>query len=133
MKIKEYSNTKATLAIAKASFKSILRSPSAVVFSLLFPLIFIVVFGFIGSGGLTVDVGIGKNNDVNSPVYRVLENIKMVHLVEKSEKEMDQDLEKGRLDAIINIQKNPAGMPAYFVNVQYTEASKEKGNVLKSI
>nr|MBC7611671.1 ABC transporter permease [Pseudopedobacter sp.] len=131
--MKKYSNTKATLAIAKASFKSILRSPSAVVFSLLFPLIFIVVFGFIGGGGLTVDVGIGKNNDVNSPIYKALENIKMVHLVEKSEKEMNQDLEKGRLDAIINIQKNPEGMPAYFVNVQYTEASKEKGNVLKSI
>lgn len=131
--MKKYSNTKATLAIAKASFKSILRSPSAVVFSLLFPLIFIVVFGFIGSGGLTVDLGIGKNNDVNSPIYRALENIKMIHLVEKSEKDMNQDLEKGRLDAILNIQKNPAGMPAYFVNVQYTEASKEKGNVLKSI
>jgi ABC-2 type transport system permease protein len=57
----------------------------------------------------------------------------MVHLIEKSEKEMNQDLAKGRLDAVINIQKNPAGMPAYFVNVQYTEASKEKGNVLKSI
>jgi ABC-2 type transport system permease protein len=131
--MKKYSNTKATFAIAKASFKSILRSPSAVVFSLLFPLIFIVVFGFIGGGGLTVDVGVGKNNDINSPIYQALENIKMVHLIEKSEKEMNQDLEKGRLDAIINIQKNRAGTPAYLVNVQYTEASKEKGNVLKSI
>lgn len=133
MKIKEYSNIKATLAIAKASFKSILRSPSAVVFSLLFPLIFIVVFGFIGGGGLTVDVGVGKTNDANSPIFQALKNIKMVHLIEENEKEMNQDLEKGRIDAILTIETNPNGMPAYFVNVKYTDASREKGNVLKSI
>ncbi len=133
MKIKTYSNTRATLAIARASFKSILRSPSAVVFSLLFPLIFIIVFGFIGGGGLTVDVGLGRNNDVNSPVYKALQNIKIVHMVEESEKEMNQDLEKGRIDAILNITENPTGRPAYFVNVEYTEASNDKGNILKSI
>jgi ABC-2 type transport system permease protein len=48
----KYSNTRATLAIAKASFRSILRSPSAVVFSLAFPLIFILVFANIGGGGM---------------------------------------------------------------------------------
>jgi len=51
MNPKPYSNTKATLAIAKASFRSILRSPSAVVFTLAFPLIFIIVFANIGGGG----------------------------------------------------------------------------------
>lgn len=131
--MKKYSNIKATLAIAKASFRSILRSPSAVVFSLLFPLIFIVVFGFIGSGGLKVDVGVAQTNDASSPIYKALQNIKIVHLVEEDEKSMSQDLDKGRLDAILSIDKNPAGRPAYFVNVKYTEASKEKGNVFKSI
>ena len=132
MKIKKYSSFKATIAIARASFTSITRSPSAVVFSLLFPLIFIVVFGFIGGGGLKVDVGVGKYNDVNSPVFQALKNIKMVHLIEENETEMNKNLEKGRIDAIINIEKNPAGKPTYFVNVQYTEASREKGNILKS-
>lgn len=131
--MRKYSNTRATLAIAKASFRSILRSPSAVVFSLLFPLIFIVVFGFIGSGGLKVDVGVAQNNDASSPIYKALQNIKIVHLVEEDEKSMNQDLEKGRIDALLSIQKNPNGLPAYFVNVKYTEASKEKGNVFKSI
>jgi ABC-2 type transport system permease protein len=47
----KYSQTKAMLAITKASLRGISRSPSAIVFSIFFPLIFIVVFGFIGSGG----------------------------------------------------------------------------------
>lgn len=131
--MKKYSNIKATLAIAKASFRSILRSPSAVLFSLLFPLIFIVVFGFIGSGGLKVDVGVAQNNDASSPIYKALQHIQIVHLVEEDEKSMNQDLEKGRIDAILYIEKNLTGKPAYFVNVKYTEASKEKGNIFKSV
>ena len=91
MKIKRYSNTKATLAIARASFKSILRSPSAVVFSLLFPLVFIVVFGFIGGGGLTVDVGVAKSNDSDNPIFKALQNVKMVHLINDDEQQMKQD------------------------------------------
>jgi ABC-2 type transport system permease protein len=63
MNQKKYSNTKATLAIAKASFRAILRSPSAVVFTLAFPLIFIVVFANIGGGAPSVDVGVAKGCD----------------------------------------------------------------------
>ncbi len=60
---KPYRNTRATLAIAKASFRSILRSPSAVVFSLVFPLIFIIVFANIGGSAITADVGVAKTCD----------------------------------------------------------------------
>lgn len=60
---KPYSNTKATLALAKASFRSIMRSPSAVVFTLAFPLIFILVFGFLGGGGVKVDLAIAPGSE----------------------------------------------------------------------
>lgn len=130
---KNYSNTKATLAMAKASFRSILRSPSAVVFTLAFPLIFILVFGFIGSGGVSVHVGVDKQSDTQNPLYQALKNIKVVSLIEtQSEKDMKADLDKGRLDAIINIQKGTS-LPAFIANVQYTKASLDKGNILKSI
>jgi ABC-2 type transport system permease protein len=76
-----YSNTRATLAIAKASFRSILRSPSAVVFSLAFPLIFILVFANIGGGGMSIDVGVTKGCDTLNPVYKALAQNKIVHLI----------------------------------------------------
>lgn len=72
-----YSNVKATLAMAKASFRSILRSPSSVVFTLAFPLIFILVFGFIGGGGITVDVGVAKDNNQQNPIYQALKKLKL--------------------------------------------------------
>ena len=133
MNPKPYSNTKATLAIAKASFRSILRSPSAVVFTLAFPLIFIIVFANIGGGGVTVDVGVAKTCDTISPVYQALKNVKVVHLVkDQSTEEMNMNLSKGSIDAIINIQKNST-RPPFTVNVQYTKASAEKGNILRSV
>ncbi len=133
MNPKPYSNTKATLAIAKASFRSILRSPSAVVFTLAFPLIFIIVFANIGGGGVTVDIGVAKTCDTLSPVYQALENVKVVHLVkDQSTEEMNMNLSKGSIDAIINIQKNST-RPPFTVNVEYTKASAEKGNILRSV
>ncbi len=104
---KPYSNTRATLAIAKASFRSILRSPSAVVFSLVFPLIFIVVFANIGGSGVTVDVGITKTCDTLNPLYKALKSDKMMNLIrDQSQQDMDKNLSKGTIDAIIDIKSN---------------------------
>jgi len=129
-----YSNFRATMAIAKASFRAIMRSPSAVVFSLAFPLIFILVFGFIGGGGVTIDVGVAKDCDTSNPIYQALKHTKMIHLVETdSEAEMSKNLEKGTLDAVIDIKKNGDVKPPFTLNVQYTQASMEKGNILKSL
>jgi ABC-2 type transport system permease protein len=128
-----YSNTKATLAIAKASFRSIIRSPSSVVFTLLFPLIFILVFGFISGGGvISVDVGVAKTNDTLNPVYRALKAVKVVRLIHnQTPAEMDANLKKGSIDAILDIQKSP-NPPYFIVNIQHSQASGEKANILKS-
>jgi ABC-2 type transport system permease protein len=141
---KPYSNTRATIAIAKASFRSILRSPSAVVFSLAFPLVFIVVFANIGGSGVKVDVGVAKDCDTINPVYKILEKSQMMNLIKsQSSSEMDKNLSKGSIDAILDIKKNSntdwtvsplpaaASKPPFTVNVQYTNASS-KGAILKS-
>ncbi len=131
---KPYNNTKATLALAKASFRSIMRSPSAVVFTLAFPLIFILVFGFLGKGGVKVDLAIAPESDLQNPIINALEQIRVVHIIKDKDKgELKTGLEKGNIDAVINVQKNSLGKPAYLANVQYTSASIDKGTILKSV
>jgi ABC-2 type transport system permease protein len=131
---KPYNNTKATLALAKASFRSIMRSPSAVVFTLAFPLIFILVFGFLGKGGVKVDLAIAPESDLQNPIINALEQISVVHLIkDKDTAELKKGLEKGTIDAVINVQKNIEHVPAYLANVQYTSASMDKGTILKSV
>lgn len=131
---KKYSNLRATLAIAKASFTSIIRSPSAVIFSLMFPLVFIVVFGFVGEGGIKVKVGIHEGCDRENPIFMALKQIKVVKLIEDNNSNLISNLEKGRIDAIINISKNPySKSPLYIIYLSTTKASPEKGNIFKSI
>ncbi|MEO6851656.1 MAG: ABC transporter permease [Mucilaginibacter sp.] len=144
---KPYSNTRATLAIAKASFRAILHSPSAVVFSLVFPLIFIVVFANIGGGGVSVDVGVAKTCDTLNPVYKALKSVKIVNLIkDQSTEEMNMNLSKGAIDAIIDIKVNGTGITIlpplsrlpqnqkspFAINMQYTKAS-QKGDILKPV
>ncbi|GAA4339951.1 hypothetical protein GCM10023149_51010 [Mucilaginibacter gynuensis] len=142
----KYSNIGATLAIAKASLKSILRSPSAVIFSLAFPLIFILVFGFIGGGGVTVDVGVAKTCDTVNPVYKALEKVKLLKLIkDQSTADMNAELVKGSIDVIIDIRKTgndwilqpplsalPNKSP-FIVNVQYTKASIKGSSIFKTM
>ncbi|MDO7743413.1 MAG: ABC transporter permease [Pedobacter sp.] len=131
---KPYNHTKATLALAKASFRSITRSPSAVVFTLAFPLIFILVFGFLGGGGIKVDLAIAPGSDLNNPVIKALEQTTVVKLIkDRDTKEIDQQLEKGTLAGVIEVHKNTVPQPAYLANVKYSSASIDKGNILKSI
>ncbi|RCH56718.1 ABC transporter permease [Mucilaginibacter hurinus] len=136
--MKKYSNIRATLAIARASLKSILRSPSAVIFSLAFPLIFILVFGFIGGGAVTVDVGVAKTCDTVNPVYQELKKVSVVNLIHNQPAdELNSNLSKGTIDALLDIRNNADKKferehPVFEVNVQYTKASS-KGNILKSV
>ncbi|HMP88495.1 MAG TPA: ABC transporter permease, partial [Lacibacter sp.] len=69
-----YSQGRAMLAITRASLRAIFRSPSAVIFSFGFPLIFILVFGFIGGGSPVVRIGFSPGSPTNAfnPVYRQL-------------------------------------------------------------
>src|SRR5438105_15904447 len=92
----KYSQWKAMFAITRASLRSITRSPSAVVFTLAFPMIFILVFGFIGGGSFSVDVAVKKDCDKNNPVYYALANVPVIKLdTALSDNDMKSGLEKG--------------------------------------
>lgn len=131
---KPYNHTTATLALAKASFRSIMRSPSAVVFTLAFPLIFILVFGFLGGGGVKVDLAVAPGSDVQNPVMQALENTAVIRLIkDKNNDEIQNELEKGHYAGVINIQKSGIEKPEYLANVSYSAASIDKGNILKSV
>jgi ABC-2 type transport system permease protein len=120
-----YNQLKAMLAITRASLRAIFRSPSAVVFGFGFPLIFILVFGFIGGGGnVSFKIAVDKNSDTSNPVYKAISSIPAIKIVSKSQEEITEDLEKGRILAIMKVTKNPAGSNAvYNVDLKSSEAS----------
>lgn len=123
-------------AITKASLKSIVRSPSAVIFSFAFPFIFILVFGFIGnSGGFqSFRVVVDKSSDTTNELYTAIKNTPGVKFMQyPSDKELLLDKQKGRIAGIINIQKNNGGISPYSIRLISTTSSSDKWPQLKAM
>lgn len=131
----KYNQVRAMLAITRASLRAIFRSPSAVIFSLAFPLIFILVFGFIGgSGKVSFKISIDKTSDTLNPVYLSLKSIPGINIVNKTEVETREDLEKGRLTAVVSITKNINPSVPYLINIKSSESVNPQNlQVLQSI
>lgn len=125
------------MAVARASFIAILKSPSAVVFSIAFPLAFILVFGFIGQNQVMLKVGFMPQTDTHSPIYRALTRIPSLKMVEEPQQQLLADLQKGRIDGILEIDKidrqasDP--VPAYRVSVLFSTASAATAPVLEGV
>jgi ABC-2 type transport system permease protein len=130
-----YSNRKAMWAITKASFRAMLRSPSAIVFGIMFPLIFILVFGFLGSGGaVSLDVGLDPRSDTTGNVYAALRQLPAIKFSKNTPEEDNRQLERGNLEAILLIEKNPAGGPAYTIRIKTSDAvNPQNVEVLRSM
>jgi ABC-2 type transport system permease protein len=130
-----YNQFKAMLAITKGSLKAIFRSPSAVIFSIAFPLIFILVFGFIGSGGrVSVNIAFDPSSDTSNPIYASIKSIAGINVVKKTGIELQEDLEKGRITALILIHKSGLTNPPYVIDLTSSDAvNPQNVQVLKSI
>jgi ABC-2 type transport system permease protein len=132
----KYNQWKALMAMAKASLIAILRSPSAVIFSLGFPLVFILVFGFIGDSGVSVKVGVDKTTDTSSYLYKELAKEKSLKLItDKPAAEMEDELKKGHITAIIRITSQAASgaAPSCNVKVRTSTAAVDKISLFNAI
>jgi ABC-2 type transport system permease protein len=130
----QYNQFKAMLAISKASLRAIFRSPSAVVFGFGFPLIFILVFGFIGGGGITIRIGVKNPADTNNYAIKALLANPLIKLATKDSLSMREDLEKGRIAAILSVDsvQTTMGYQQYRIMPLTSEASKDRYPILRS-
>jgi ABC-2 type transport system permease protein len=130
----QYNQVRAMLAITKGSLRAIFRNPSAVAFSFGFPLVFILVFGFINGGGPTVSFALANPADSGNYVIKGLLQSPVIRLAhEKDAAAIRKDLEKGRIAAVISIDSmhSPAGFTQYIVHTQTSSAGGDKFPILK--
>jgi ABC-2 type transport system permease protein len=131
----EYNQFRAMLAITRGSLKAIFRSPSAVIFSIAFPLIFILVFGFIGGGShISLNVAFDRGTDTLNPIYPAIKTIAGFNVVTEDSTELKENLEKGRITAVIKIEKSGLGNPPYKISLLSSEAVNPQNlQVLRAI
>jgi ABC-2 type transport system permease protein len=127
--MQKYSQVRAMLAITKASLRAIFRSPSAVVFSFVFPFVFIIVFGFIGNnGGATVyKIVIDKTSDTSNAFFDSLKLSKRIKIVSfATEAELQDNIVKGKISGILKIKKSGVENPEFIYTINSSNASDDK-------
>lgn len=138
--MQKYSQFKAFSAILKASFRSILSTPSALVFSFLFPVIFIFIFGSFGGGnGVHYNIAMSDNSDTANEVYDSIKSNGLISIVSFKKNDGSTDtaarrtaLVKDKISAVVNIKRetDSAGNSHYIIRDTSTNAS---GNAIAAL
>jgi len=126
---------KAAFTISKFSLLATLRSPTSIVFSLLFPIIFITVFGsIIPNPAPVMKLAIARGCDTDNMVFNAIKKIPSISLQRGlSAAQQSEDLEKGRIVAILNItpDKSVSRLPHYTVQLQAAGSSAASPELLE--
>ncbi|CAL1517679.1 ABC transporter permease [Chitinophaga sp. MM2321] len=127
---KKYSQLKAALVLAKASLIATLRSPTSVVFALLFPVIFVTVFGaMVDNTAVKVKIMLSPHSDTSSPVYAAVKAIKIFDLSTGSDSAtMLSLLKKGRIAGILYIHPPvlSSSLPRYDMDLLSSSSVADK-------
>ncbi|GAA4748508.1 ABC transporter permease [Flavisolibacter ginsenosidimutans] len=130
--MQQYSQLRAMLAVTKASLTATFRSPQSIFFSLFFPIVLIWIFGSLsGGGGIpTVDVAWEKGVDSSTVLYQQLEHNPALKFADPKKKDIEDELVKGRITAVIDVKQTPGAVP-YVINLRTSSASqREMGQLL---
>ena len=123
-------------AVTKASLVATFRSPQSIFFSLFFPIVLIWIFGSLAGGGSvpSVDVAFEKGTDTTSVMYLKLAHDPFLKIADRAKKDVEAELRKGRLAAIIGIRENAdtAATP-FLVNLRTSSASQREFATLQTV
>jgi len=120
---------KAALTLSRYSLIATLRSPTSVVFSLLFPIIFIVVFGsMVGDQTPSMRMALAPGCDTTNLLFKAIRDIPSVTLqTGLKPSEQSDALKKGRITAILNIISDGGLSPIPHYRIELTSASASNG------
>ncbi|HXS35585.1 MAG TPA: ABC transporter permease [Flavipsychrobacter sp.] len=125
---------KAAFTISKYSLLAMLKSPTSIVFSLLFPIIFITVFGSMVDQSPVMKIAVAPGSDTSGMIYTTIKKISSIKIQSGlSSAEQTEALKKGRIAAIINIivDNNTASIPHYTIGLQTAGAPQGSIDMLK--
>ena len=125
-----YNQSKALGAITKASFLASLKNPQSFVFSLLFPLVFVFIFGAFSGNNLTrFNLALSPTCDTTNILYKTLTSQPFIIIKSFPDTiEMRKELEKGKLAGILDIESKVShdstqSLPHFNLTIKSTSAS----------
>lgn len=108
MRPKPYSQFIAFKAVTVAALRAISKSPSSVIFTIAFPLIFIFVFGFIGGGSFSdIKVAFTPGSDTASLLATQMHQQATLKFVPyKDSLDLLKKIEKGKINVLLDLKTN---------------------------
>lgn len=130
-----YSNAQAMRSLIKASLQAILKTPSAIFFAFAFPLVFILVFGFMGGGSsFSIKVAAAPGSDTTNQLYATLHKVQVLKWSDKDSATVKKLLKDGDIVATLAIEPQPIGSkPEYKIVINAASSEVDKAEQLKSI
>jgi len=126
---------RAAFSISRYSLLATLRSPTSIVFSLLFPIIFIVVFGSINVGKVPDQkLAITQGCDTDNMVFKAIRSIPgIVFSKDLSPPAQQEALKKGQIAAALNIKADNAANqpPHYAITLLASPSAGDRVDLLK--
>lgn len=115
MKPKKPSQISIILGLTKFAIKGQLRNRSGLIFSLVFPIAFVLLFGVIGNGSAKITLGISSDVSKESPVYKTISAIAKeenspLDLQEGSRTDLEKDLSQSKLDGLLEPADTPTSV-----------------------
>ena len=127
---------KAAFAVSRYSLLATMRSPTSIVFSLLFPIIFIVVFGSINVGKIPDQkLAIAQGCDTSSMVFKAIKSIPGVVFSKSLSPSAQQEaLKKGQIAAALNIRADNTSHqpPHYAITLLASPSAGDRISLLKT-
>lgn len=114
-------------AVTKASLTATFRSPQSVFFSLFFPIVLIWIFGALGGNGVpSVNVALEQGTDTSNQFYAYLKKNPVLHFIDDKNRDINDELRKGRIAAVIDIKKNTdtSKHSPYIIQLRTSSASQ---------
>lgn len=98
--------------LTKYALKATFRNKASYAFSLIFPLVFVAIFGSIGNGGGQISLGAVDSLNKNQPIYQAIQMIAAqqnspIKLTVDSETNLKTELNQSKVGAIL--EPGPAG------------------------
>ncbi len=127
----KYSQLKAFKAIVRAALKAIVKSPSSIIFTVAFPMIFILVFGFLGRDrDYKINIASTPSSDTLNDLYRGLRAAPGIYLQSfRDSIQLSRALTEGDIQAVIHIEST-GNMPDYKLKLITNEHNKEETGLL---
>ncbi|MBI2195703.1 MAG: ABC transporter permease [Candidatus Levybacteria bacterium] len=119
------------LALSWYSLKAAIRNKATLFFSLIFPIVLVVAFGLIGSSNQSFKIGLIEGKDEINPIVATVKKISAVKTTTASLEELNGELKRGKLDAVLKV--DPSLFGGYQVTVYTSNANPTTSGAVASL